>query len=127
MPVGGKTRFEQSDNAQAAVEVESRLIVGQRVCQQPTTRSSWCDAGERRRGGRVGEGVLTDSGFAARPRSTRSNTTTKGNPPASPCWPDTLQITPANRGARFRIIKQAIGFRRFMLRGLEKVSLNGSS
>jgi transposase len=33
MPAGGKTRFEQSDNAQAAVEVESGLIVGLRVGQ----------------------------------------------------------------------------------------------
>ena len=33
MPAGGKGRFEQAYNAQAAVEIESRLIVGQHVTQ----------------------------------------------------------------------------------------------
>ena len=33
MPAGGKGRFEQAYNAQAAVEVDSRLIVGQHVTQ----------------------------------------------------------------------------------------------
>jgi transposase len=66
MPVGGKTRFEQSDNAQAAVEVESRLIVGQRVCQAtndkeqlvPTLASVVAAAGSVKE-------VLTDSGFCS--------------------------------------------------------------
>ena len=33
MPAGGKGRFAQAYNAQAAVEIESRLIVGQHVTQ----------------------------------------------------------------------------------------------
>ena len=35
MKAGNGQHFEQSYNAQAAVEVESRLIVGQRVRQAP--------------------------------------------------------------------------------------------
>jgi transposase len=38
MKAGNGQHFEQSDNAQAAVEVESRLIVGQRVSQSPNDK-----------------------------------------------------------------------------------------
>jgi transposase len=38
MKAGGGNHFEQSYNAQAAVEVESRLIVGQRVSQAPNDK-----------------------------------------------------------------------------------------
>ena len=38
MKAGGGRHFEQSYNAQAAVEVESRLIVGQRVSQAPNDK-----------------------------------------------------------------------------------------
>ena len=66
MPVGGKTRFEQSDNAQAAVEVESRLIVGQRVCQATNDKEQLVPtlASVAAAAGSVKE-VLTDSGFCS--------------------------------------------------------------
>ena len=38
MKAGGGQHFEQSYNAQAAVEVESRLIVGQCVSQSPNDK-----------------------------------------------------------------------------------------
>lgn len=38
MPCGGKTHFEQAYNAQAGVEIESRLIVMQRVSQAPNDK-----------------------------------------------------------------------------------------
>ena len=38
MKAGGGQHFEQSHNAQAAVEVESRLVVGQRVSQAPNDK-----------------------------------------------------------------------------------------
>ena len=38
MKAGSGQHFEQSYNAQAAVEVESRLIVGQRVSQAPNDK-----------------------------------------------------------------------------------------
>ncbi len=41
MKMGSGQHFEQSCNAQAAVEVESRLIVGARVSQAPTTNRNW--------------------------------------------------------------------------------------
>ena len=167
MPAGGKTRFEQSYNAQAAVEVESRLIVGQRVCQAtndkeqliPTLASVAPAAGPVRE-------VLTDSGFCSESAVDKIERTHEGqptgitvlasvgrkahgrtvadlekqaDPPAPPMQaPFTERMahrtaTAAGR-ARYKlrqqtvepvfgIIKEAIGFRRFMLRGLEKVSL----
>ena len=166
-PPGGKTRFEQSYNAQAAVEVESRLIVGQRVCQAtndkeqliPTLASVAPAAGPVRE-------VLTDSGFCSESAVDKIERTHEGqptgitvlasvgrkahgrtvadlekqaDPPAPPMQaPFTERMahrtaTAAGR-ARYKlrqqtvepvfgIIKEAIGFRRFMLRGLEKVSL----
>jgi len=64
MPAGGKTRFEQSYNAQAALEVESRLIVGQRVCQATNDKEQLVPtlASVAPAAGPVKE-VLTDSGF----------------------------------------------------------------
>jgi transposase len=38
MPCGGKNHFEQAYNAQAGVEIESRLIVTQRVSQAPNDK-----------------------------------------------------------------------------------------
>ena len=38
MKAGSGQHFEQSFNAQAAVEVDSRLIVGQRVSQAPNDK-----------------------------------------------------------------------------------------
>ena len=64
MKAGGGHHFEQSDNAPAAVEVESRLIVGQRVSPapndqqelEPTLASVPAEAGGR-------AVALVDSGF----------------------------------------------------------------
>jgi Transposase DDE domain len=66
MPSGGQTRFEQAYNAQAAVEVDSRLIVGQRVAQAsddqeqlvPTVRAIPPAVGGVKE-------VLVDSGFVS--------------------------------------------------------------
>lgn len=167
MPVGGKTHFEQSYNAQAAVEVDSRLIAGQRVCQAPNDKEQLVPtmASIEPAAGPVKE-VLVDSGFCSeaavkkieqdnegRPTGitvlasvgrkphgrTVADLEKRTDPPApSPDAPFTERMahrtaTAAGR-ARYKlrqqtvepvfgIIKQAIGFRRFMLRGLEKVSL----
>lgn len=52
---GKGKHFEQSDNAQSAVEVESRLIVGQRVGQAPDDKTgTGADAGvDTRRDGNL--------------------------------------------------------------------------
>jgi transposase len=163
MPAGGPGRFEQAYNAQAAVEVESRLIVGQRVCQatndkaqlEPTLHSLAPAAGGVKE-------VLIDSGFvseaavvrvesgapgltvlAAIKRETHGRTVAqleqKTDPPAPPPeapFTERMQHRTATAAGRaryklrqqtvepvFGIIKEALGFRRFRLRGLEKVSL----
>lgn len=167
MPVGGQTHFEQSYNAQAAVEVDSRLIVGQRVCQAtndkeqlvPTLASIVPAAGPVKE-------VLVDSGFCSAAAVTGIEQTEAGlptgvtilaavgrqrhgrtiadleqrtdPPPPPPEAPFAERMahrtaTAAGR-ARYKlrqqtvepvfgIVKQAMGFRRFLLRGLEKVAL----
>jgi transposase len=64
MKVGNGQHFEQSYNAQAAVEVESRLIVGQRVSQAPNDKRELVPsvAAIGQPVASVAE-VLTDSGF----------------------------------------------------------------
>jgi len=64
MPSGGKGRFEQAYNAQAAVEVDSRLIVGQRVVNAPNDKEQLVPTFESigEEVGAVSE-VLIDSGF----------------------------------------------------------------
>jgi transposase len=167
MPAGGKTRFEQSYNAQAAVEVESRLIVGQRVCQATNDKEQLGPtlASIAPAVGPVHE-VLVDSGFcseaavekieqndhgqatgitvlAAVGRKAHGRTVAdleqRADPPAPPShapFTERMAYRTATVAGRaryhlrqqtvepiFGIIKAAIGFRRFMLRGLEKVSL----
>ena len=64
MKAGNGHHFEQSYNAQAAVEVESRLIVGQRVSQSPNDKQELVPSVAA-----IGQpvasvaAVLTDSGF----------------------------------------------------------------
>lgn len=64
MKAGNGQHFEQSYNAQAAVEVESRLIVGQRVSQSPNDKQELVPSVAA-----IGQpvasvaAVLTDSGF----------------------------------------------------------------
>ncbi len=81
MPVGGKTRFEQSYHAQAAVEVASRLIVGQRVCQATNDKEPLVPtlASIAPAAGPVGE-VLTDSGFCREAAVERIERNDEGQP-----------------------------------------------
>jgi transposase len=167
MPAGRKTRFEQSYNAQAAVEVVSRLIVGQRVCQATNDKEQLVPtlASVAPAAGPVKE-VLTDSGFCSeaavdkieRPAEGQSTGITvlaamgrkahgrtvadlekQADPPAPPlhaAFTERMAHRTATAAGRaryqlrqqtmepvFGIIKEAIGFRRFMLRGLEQGSL----
>jgi transposase len=167
MPSGGQTRFEQAYNAQAAVEVDSRLIVGQRVAQAsndqeqlvPTVRAIPPAVGGVKE-------VLVDSGFvseaairqlerdaqdqptgttvlAAVKRERHGRTVAqlerRADPPAPPAqapWLERMAYRTATAAGRaryklrqqtvepvFGILKEALGFRRFLLRGLENVSL----
>jgi transposase len=64
MKAGNGNHFEQSYNAQAAVEVQSRLIVGERVSQSPNDKQELMADLQAipSHAGRV-EAVLIDSGF----------------------------------------------------------------
>jgi hypothetical protein len=64
MEAGSGQHFEQSFNAQAAVEVNSRLIVGQRGSQPPNDKQELAPAVKAIAAevGPIGA-VLTDSGF----------------------------------------------------------------
>jgi transposase len=167
MKAGNGNHFEQAYNAQAAVEVESLLIVGQRVSQAPNDKEQLVPTLQAIASlvGRV-EGVLVDSGFCSEAavgqveRSERGQPTgttvyaalektshhrsvedleKKAEPPAVPEGSPVLEVlqqrmkTKAGKAKYklrqqtvepvFGIIKSVIGFRRFLLRGLEKVSL----
>jgi len=170
MPTSGNDRFEQAYNAQAAVEIDSRLIVGQRVTQAPNDKQQLVPTVQaiEPAAGPVKQ-VLTDSGFvseaaiqqleqdehgqstgltvlAAVKRERHGRTVEqleqRADPPAPPDDASFLErlahrtATAAGR-ARYKqrqqtvepvfgIIKEALGFRRFLLRGLEKVSLEWS-
>ena len=64
MKAGNGQHFEQCFNAQAAVEVDSRLIVGDRVSQAPNDKQELVPtvAAIPAEAGKVGA-VLTDNGF----------------------------------------------------------------
>jgi transposase len=161
MPVSGGG-FEQCYNAQAAVEVESRLIVGQRVSDAPNDKQQLAPSlgvivAEA---GPVAE-VLIDSGFlseaAVRAVETRADGTRSGvrvlaamgrerhgrrvrdlekkadppEPPPGAPWAECMAHRVATKAGRaryrlrqqtvepiFGIIKAALGFRSFRLRGL---------
>ncbi len=158
--------FEQSYNAQAAVEVGSRLVVGQRVSAAPNDKEQLVPtlAAIEPAAGAVAE-VLIDSGFvseaavraverdamgdaggvrvlAAMGRAHHGRRVCelekKEDPPApAPGAPfaETMRHRVATRAGRaryklrqqtvepvFGIIKEALGFRRFSMRGLGKVS-----
>jgi transposase len=167
MKAGNGDHFEQSYNAQAAVEVQSRLIVGQRVSSSPNDKQELIptlqaippEAG-------VLEAVLIDSGFysesavaaveqlaagqlsgptvyAAMERKSHHRSVAdleqKPEPPPLPAGASVSQVMKhrlaSGEGKQkyklrqqtvesvFGIIKSVLGFRQFLLRGLEKVKL----
>ena len=167
MKAGNGQHFEQAYNAQAAVEIESRLIVGAPVVNAPNDKEQLAPtfAAIVAEAGPVAE-VLIDSGFvsekavkqieekadgqptgvkvlAAVKRDPHGRTVAqlekRDDPPAPP--PDApfleqMAHRVATKAGRrryqqrqqtvepvFGIIKQAMGFRRFSLRGLAKVRL----
>jgi transposase len=167
MKAGSGNHFEQSYNAQAAVEVESRLIVGERVSQAANDKQELV-ADLQAIPPQVGavESVLTDSGFYSEKAVQAVEQTTAGQPsgatvyaalerkshhrrvadleqkeePAAPPAGATVSAVMKHRLATtsgkqkyklrqqtvepvFGIIKSVLGFRRFLLRGLEKVKL----
>jgi hypothetical protein len=167
MKAGGGRHFEQSYNAQAAVEVDSRLIVGGRVSQAPNDKQELVAtvAAVAAPLTSVAE-VLTDSGFyseaavraleltpagqptgttvyAALERKTHHRTVGDLEQPTEPVAPAAgaklsevmrHRLKTAAGKARYKlrqqtvepvfgIIKSVLGFRQFLLRGLEKVAL----
>jgi transposase len=163
----GDGGFGQSYNAQAAVEVDSRLVVGQRVSDAPNDKEQLAPSfgAIEPAAGPVAE-VLVDSGFlsetavatletapadgpAPRPRVLAAvgreghgravrDLEKKSDPPEPPPGAPFLERMAhrvATRAGRaryklrqqtvepaFGIIKEAMGFRRFSLRGKKKVS-----
>lgn len=167
MPAGGQNRFEQAYNAQAGVEIESRLVVTRRVSQAPNDKQELVANVEA-----IDEviesveTVLVDSGFVSEAAVTQVETPRpedggapvvmaaikrerhhrsvsdleKKTDPPTPGPQATFQEKMAYRTATkegrakykqrqqtiepvFGIIKEAMGFRRFRLRGHAKVSL----
>jgi transposase len=170
MPAGGQGRFEQAYNAQAAVEVESRLIVGAHLTQDTNDRQQLVPtvAAITPLVGNVKE-VLVDSGYVSQAAITQLEIGPDGRPsgltvlasverehhgrtltqlqahcdPAPPAQKAPFLQRLAHRTAThagraryklrqqtiepvFGIIKAVLGFRRFLLRGLQKASLEWS-
>jgi len=167
MKAGSGEHFEQAYNAQAAVDVESRLIVGQCISASPNDKQELVPtvAAIPPEAGSV-TAVLTDSGFFSEaavkqieqtPEGTPSGTTVyapldktshhrsvadlekKPEPEAPPAGASVSEVmrhrlkTGSGKALYklrqqtvepvFGIIKAAVGFRQFLLRGVEKVSL----
>jgi transposase len=167
MKAGSGDHFEQAYNAQAAVEVDSRLIVGQRVSNAPNDKQQLLPtlAAIMAPAGPVAQ-VLIDSGFYSEAAIRKVEETAPGCPTGtqvlaaierqphgrtvaqlekradpSPLGPEAsfaeqMAQRVATREGRaryklrqqtvepiFGIIKEALGFRRFSLRGLAKVGL----
>jgi len=167
MKAGSGEHFEQCYNAQAAVEVQSRLIVGERVTNAPTDKQQLVPSFQAvaPEAGPVAE-VLVDSGFfsesaiqqieqgeqaeptgikvlAALKREGHGRSVAqlekKQDPPplaVGDSFVEQMAHRVATRSGRaryklrqqtvepvFGIIKQALGFRRFSLRGQAKASL----
>lgn len=167
MPCGGKTHFAQAYNAQAGVEIESRLIVTKRVSQCPNDKQELVE--NMKVIDPVIESVgtvLVDSGFVSeaaitaveqprkdgqaapkvlaaikREKHHRSvaDLEKKEDPPTpgdEASFSEKMAYRVATKEGRakykqrqqtiepvFGIIKEAIGFRRFRLRGQAKVAL----
>lgn len=81
MKAGNAQHFEQCYNAQASVEVESRLIVGQSVTDQPNDKEQLVGAVEqvRKTAGPV-EAVLSDSGYYSQEAVRKIEVNEKGQP-----------------------------------------------
>jgi transposase len=167
MKAGNGQHFEQSYNAQAAVEVESRLIVGAPVSTAPNDKEQMVPTVQAipAEVGRV-SAVLVDSGFYSEKAVGQIEQTTAGQPSGTVVYAAVektghhrtvadlekkAEPPPPGEGASltevmrhrlktgsgkalyklrqqtvepvFGIIKSAMGFRQFLLRGLEKVSL----
>lgn len=167
MKAGGGPHFEQAYNAQAAVEVESRLIVAAAVTQAPNDKEQLVPTVQAApvEVGSIGA-VLADSGFFSAQAVRQLETQATGEPtglivyaalekthhhrsvadlepkpepeapPPGASLAETMKHrlrTSAGRALYklrqqtvepvFGIIKEAIGFRRFSLRGLEKAAL----
>lgn len=167
MKAGNGQHFEQSYNAQAAVEVESRLIVGQRVSQSPNDKQELVPtlAAIPSETGTI-NAVLVDNGFfsekavqqieknkagvltgtmvyAAVEKTSHHRSVadleTKPEPVLPPADATITEVmrhrlkTSAGKALYklrqqtvepvFGIIKEALGFRQFRLRGQQKVSL----
>jgi transposase len=170
MPTSGPGRFEQAYNAQAAVEVDSRLIVGQRVTQASNDKQQLVPTVESIVPvvGTVKE-VLIDSGFVSEAAITALETDATGQrtaltvlaavqrephgrtiaqlearpdpspPPADAPFLERLAHRTATAAGRaryklrqqtiepvFGVIKACLGFRRFLLRGVQQVALEWS-
>ena len=170
MPTGGPGRFEQAYNAQAAVEIQSRLIVGQHVTQATNDKEQLVPtvAAIAPVITKVKE-VLVDSGFVSEKAVTQLESDAHGQPtgltvlaavkrerhgrtvtqlevrpdptppPADAPFLERLAHRTATAAGRarykqrqqtvepvFGVIKACLGFRRFLLRGLAKVSLEWS-
>ena len=167
MKAGSGQHFEQSYNAQAAVEVESRLIVGQRVSQAPNDKQELAPTvAVITPSVKPVAGVLSDSGFYSEAAVQQVEQTPEGQPTGTIVYaalekkdhhrtvsdleqkpqPDApqagasisevmkyrLQTTEGQAKYKLRqqtvepvfgIIKSVLGFRQFLLRGMQKVSL----
>ena len=167
MKAGSGPHFEQSFNAQAAVEVDSRLIVGERVSQSPNDKQELVPSVQAipAEVGTVGA-VLTDHGFYSERAVSQIERTETGEPSGTlvyapldktshhrsvadleqksepeppPAWAGVGEVmrhrlkTGSGKALYklrqqtvepvFGIIKSALGFRRFLLRGVKPVSL----
>jgi transposase len=167
MPCGGKSHFEQAYNAQAGVEIESRMIVTQRVSQAPNDKQELVPNVKAIDPVLQSvETVLVDSGFVSQEAVQEVETSShqgalmpiviaatkreshhrsvadlekKADPPAptpQASFQERMEHRVATKEGRakykqrqqtiepvFGIIKEAMGFRRFRLRGHAKVSL----
>jgi transposase len=167
MKAGNGQHFEQSYNAQAAVEVESRLIVGQRLSQAPNdkqelvpsvaaisqpvesvaavlTDSGFYSEAAVQTVERAGEGQPTGTIVYAAVEKKEHHRTVSDleqkpqpevpGPEASTSEVMKYRLRTAEGRAKYQlrqqtvepvfgIIKSVLGFRQFLLRGLEKVGL----
>ena len=167
MKAGSGQHFEQSYNAQAAVEVDSRLIVGERVSQAPNDKQELVPT-VRAMASPVASvaAVLADSGFYSEAAVQAVERTGGGQPTGTTVYaavekkehhrtvrdleqkPEPVAPGPEATTSEvmkhrlrtvegrakyklrqqtvepvFGIIKSVLGFRQFLLRGLQKVEL----